>query len=318
MVRVTTPYRPPWWLRGGHLQTLVPHLIDRPAQPTTERELIVAVEPGTSVRVRLTAPERGKRGTLLLVHGLAGSGDSRGVVRTADEAVARGWTVARVDLRNCGGTAQLASTLYNAAQSDDLAAVLSELIALDLPRPMALIGFSLGGNLALRFAGRVGSAAPVAGVVAVNAPIDLAVAADHIERPWNFPYQVAFTKALCGLVEEVRAVRHVPGPPARWRDIRTVRRFDEVFTAPDGGYASADEYYADGSSAPLLAGIRVPALLLASRNDPIVPVKVFEGVRALSVRVAFTRSGGHVGYWSSGRFWAASAALDFLESLPRS
>jgi predicted alpha/beta-fold hydrolase len=145
MVRVTTPYRPPWWLRGGHLQTLVPHLIDRPAQPTTERELIVAVEPGTSVRVRLTAPERGKRGTLLLVHGLAGSGDSRGVVSTADEAVARGWTVARVDLRNCGGTAQLASTLYNAAQSDDLAAVLSELIALDLPRPMALIGFSLGG-----------------------------------------------------------------------------------------------------------------------------------------------------------------------------
>jgi predicted alpha/beta-fold hydrolase len=98
-----------------------------------------------------------------------------------------------------------------------------------------------------------------------------------------------------------------------------VRGFDDLFTAPDGGYASGAAYYAEASAGPSLSGLRRPALVLSAADDPFVPIEAFEAFRTASDRVRFAhpRAGGHCGYWSVGRprYWAGEAALSFLESV---
>jgi predicted alpha/beta-fold hydrolase len=315
----TEGYRAPRWMPGGHLQTLLPFLWpSRQAEPRSER-LIVEVEPGTSVEVLVSRPELpAPRGTLLLVHGLGGSAGSRHPVETAHAALQRGWAVARVNLRNCGGTAELASTLFNAVQSDDIGAVLRALDAHELPRPFAVLGFSLGGTLTLRYAGHAGDGNGADVVAAINAPIDLGASAAIIDRPANTVFKLAYTYALCRMLNEIREHRHVPGPPARWHQIRSIRRFDELYVVPSAGFAHPDEYYAAASAAPTLDAIRRPTLVIASRNDPLVPVETFEAQHGRNGRIRYHHpaEGGHMGYWQRrGEFWAADAALDGIEAL---
>jgi predicted alpha/beta-fold hydrolase len=310
-------FRPTPWLRGAHAQTIVPWLLPAAALRDPVHTIDVPVAAGTRVRMLVTRPNALTRGTLLAIHGLSGSAESCYMRRTAAQALARGWAVARLNLRNCGGTEALAATLYNAGQSDDADAALGALEAHALPRPYALLGFSLGGNIALRYAGLSGSACRADVVAGVNPPVDLARCIDALERSENVLYHAYFTRNLCAEVRRIRRVRPIPGPVASPRGIGGVRGFDNLFTAPDAGYSSAADYYLGASAAPVLAGLRRPAMILSSQDDPFVPVSMFEAHRAASDRLVFVhpRTGGHCGYWSADRprYWAAEAALRFFE-----
>lgn len=308
--------RPAWWLPGRHLQTMVPALVPT-ADPGAE-PLVVPVAPGNALRLAVTRPPQAARGTVILVHGLAGSESSPYMRRAAARARERGFVAVRVNLRNCGGTEALATTLYNAAQSGDADRLLEALETHRFPRPFLLCGFSLGGNLALRYAALSGTGCRADAVCGVNPPVDLAACVAAIERPGNVVYQSYFTLCLCAQIRAIRRRRAVPGPPALPWAVYGIRRFDEAFTAPDGGWADAAAYYADASAAPILATIRRPTLVLSAANDPLVPAAMFRRLGAMpdGVRLAFSPWGGHVGYWRAGRprFWAADAAIDFFES----
>ena len=310
-------FSPARWMRGPHTQTIVPSLVPARPVPGSAETFDVLVAAGTYVRLVLTHPAAPPRGTLLLIHGLGGSAESGYMRRTAVQAQARGWVVARMNLRNCGGTEAIASTLYNAGQSGDADAALLAIEARELPRPYALIGFSLGGNIAMLYAGRSGSACRADAVVGVNPPVDLVASIDVIELPRNALYHAYFTSRLCAQMRRIRRVRSVPGPQARPRAIGGVRGFDEVFTAPDAGYASSLDYYCGASGGPWLSGLRRPALILSAQDDPFVPVSMFAPHRGGSehLTLAHPRAGGHCGYWGvrQPRFWAAEAALGFLE-----
>jgi len=313
-------YRAPRWIPGGHLQTLIPAVWPSRRRAPASQRFVTEVEPGSSVEVLVSRPygDVPALGTLLVVHGLGGSADSRHPVETAREALQRGWVVARVNLRNCGGTAALASTLFNAVQSDDIGAVLADLADRGLPRPFGVLGFSLGGTLTLRYAGQSGDSCIADAVAAVNPPIDLGVSARVIDRPANLVFKLAYTYALCRMLDEIREDREVPGPPARWQQIRSVRRFDELFVVPAAGFADADEYYAAASATTILEDIRRPTLVIASRNDPVVPVEMFEVHHGRNERIHFHHpsQGGHMGYWrTQGGFWAAEAAVAGIEAM---
>lgn len=311
-------FSPSPWLRGRHLQTIVPSYLDAPEIEAREEIRLVPVAEGTAVRVRVARPPGPARGTLLLVHGMGGSASSPYMRRTARQALARGWAVVRMNMRNCGRTEALARTLYNAGQWEDVERVLEDLEAASLPRPYAAVGFSLGGNVVLLHAGRSGAGCRADAVAGVNPPVDLEACCRQIERRGNLLYQARFTRLLCEQIRRVREVRPLPGPEASaWR-IRTVRRFDRFFTAPDAGYPSAEAYYAASSAGPYLGSVLVPALVLSAADDPIVPVGMFDPHRHAAGRnlvFAHPGRGGHLGYWSSRepRFWAARAVLDFLE-----
>jgi hypothetical protein len=310
-------FRPAPWMRGPHAQTIVPSLLPAPAVLRPVETIDVPVAAGTHVRIVVTLPPTAARGTLLAIHGLSGSAESGYMRRTAVQAHARGWAVVRLNLRNCGGTEALAATLYNAGQSDDADAALLAIEAKGLPRPYVLLGFSLGGNIAMRYAGLSGSACRADAVCGVNPPVNLPVCIDAIERAGNVLYHAYFTRNLCADLRRIRRVRKVPGPKASPRKIGGVRGFDDLFTAPDAGYASAADYYRGASAAPVLSGLRRPALILSAKDDPFVPVSMFEAHRAASTFLWFAhpRAGGHCGYWGARRprFWAAEAALRFFE-----
>jgi uncharacterized protein len=310
-------FHPAIWLPGRHAQTIVPSVL--PAMPLrgAGETLDVPVAPGTAVRVVLHRPAGTPRGTLVAIHGLAGSAESRYMRRTGRWALAHGWAVARVNLRNCGGTELLAATLYNAGQSEDADAVLESLESHGWPRPYALMGFSLGGNIAVRYAGLAAAGCRADAIVGVNPPIDLTACIDALERPWNRLYHAYFTRELCRHVERIRRLRAVAGGEATPRAVGGVRGFDDLFTAPDAGYADAAAYYAAASAGPVLSGARRPTLIVSAEDDPFVPMAAFEPYRRSSAHVRFLhpRGGGHCGYWTSSRprFWAARVALEFFE-----
>jgi predicted alpha/beta-fold hydrolase len=312
-------FTPARWARGPHLQTIVPSFTPIGGPALSAELLDVDVAEGTQVRALVTHAPGGSRGTIVLIHGLGGSAQGVYMIRTARAALSRGFTVVRMNLRNCGGTERLARTLYNAGQSDDLGHVLGAIERIALPRPYAAVGFSLGGNLALRYAGLAGDASRADAVVGINPPVDLSRCIEALERPGNRAYHVYFRAKLIAQIRSIRKVREVPGPAATWRAIRGVRAFDEAFTAPDGGHASASEYYRTASAGPVLPGIRRPALILSAADDPFVPVSMFPAWNGASRHLRFFHpdTGGHCGYWSATapRYWAAEAALQFLDSL---
>jgi len=310
-------FRPAPWLPGHHLQTIVPSLWPGPAVNGAAERRVVRVSEDSSVAVDLNRPLGAAVGTLVLVHGMCGNSESAYMRRTARLALQAGWVTARVNLRNCGGTEHLSNTLYNAGQSGDLARVLEDLQAQHLPRPFATAGFSLGGNIVLLYAGRSGDACLADAVAAVNPPIELEVCARAIAAEPNRIYQAYYVLRLCRQLKRIARVRPPIGPPPVPTRIRSVRRFDEIYTAPDGGFASAEEYYARSSAAPTLSNLRRPAMILSALDDPFVPSEMFvphRGNRRL--RVIQPHRGGHCGYWQSGapRFWAAEAILGFIGS----
>lgn len=310
-------HRPPVWLPGRHLQTIVPSLVPVRLPGPAPASLDVPVAPNATVRCEIDRPEGRSTGTLLLIHGLGGSARAPYLLRLARHALARGYTSVRMNLRTCGGTEALSATLYNAGQGDDAGAVLSALDREGFPRPFVAAGFSLGGNLVTRYAGTSGAACLADAVVGINPPLDLEGCLRGIERPGNAIYQIRFVLLLCAQVTRLRRRRPVAGPSAApWR-VRTLRRFDDGFTAPDAGYATAETYYAGASAGPRLSGTRRPVLILSAANDPFVDVDTLAPFRDASPRVrwAHPREGGHCGYWQSGRprVWAAPVVLDWVD-----
>jgi predicted alpha/beta-fold hydrolase len=225
-----------------------------------------------------------------------------------------------MNLRNCGGTEALSRTLYNAGQSADFGRALTALEEARFPRPFAAVGFSLGGNIVLRYVGLEGAESQADVVAAVNPPIDLERCAQAIELPRNRTYQAHYTRGLCRQLRRIHRARGLPDSAAPLRRIRTVRQFDEDYTAPDAGFPDAAAYYATASAGPRLGGVRRSCLIISAANDPIVPPELFSphlGNPAL--RFEHPEKGGHCGYWQSGarRFWAGERMLDFFEDLRR-
>jgi predicted alpha/beta-fold hydrolase len=241
------------------------------------------------------------------------------MLATGHLAYARGFHVLRANMRGSGDGEALCARLYNAGLDTDLVAVLEHAARL-VPR-LAVVGFSLGGNLTLLAAGRRRSKLPpaVARLAAVSTPLDLAACAGALERPGNGLYQRYFMRSLLAGYRRRQARLPHLYEAGRERATRTVREFDDRITAPYGGYRDADEYYGQSSSGPWLSAIDRPTLVLNAADDPMVPVRSAlrwplpeSGV----VHREITRSGGHVGFvgqaQAPGFFWAAERVLDFV------
>jgi predicted alpha/beta-fold hydrolase len=279
------------------------------------------VDAGEGVRLLLrTTWQPGRREdhpALVIVHGLGGSDESSYSVATGLHAFAQGWHVARMNMRGCGGGEALCPLLYNAGLDTDLLAVVDEM-ARRVPR-VAVVGFSLGGNLALLMLGRRRGALPraLSAVVAVSPPVDLAACAGAIEAPGNRLYMHRFMRMLSDGYRRRHRARPDLFPAGREAGLRTVRDFDERITAPFGGYAGAADYYASASAGPWLASIDRPTLVLAARDDPMIPTASVAGwARSPTVSCELTDTGGHVGFVgrssAPGWFWAAERTLRFL------
>src|SRR5262245_52881997 len=222
-------------------------------------------------------PRPWERTTLLALHGLNGSSDAHYMRGLAAKAFAGGMNVVRLNQRNCGDTEHLSAGLFHSGLTADAAHVIDELTRVDGIRAIAVAGYSLGGNLALKLAGEYGEHAPkeLAGVAAVSPIIEISECTRALERPENWIYEWNFVRDLR---KRMRLKdRLFPGAfdVSRLNAIKTVRQFDEVITAPHFGFRSASDYYHRASAMRVIERIQVPALVITAEDDPFVPADPF-------------------------------------------
>lgn len=295
------PFEPHPLLWNGHLQTLGALLFARSRSRGSGRQHWVALEDGDQIVLHDDRPRGWHAGdrTALLIHGLAGCHQSAYMERIATKLNQRGVRTFRMDLRGCGAGARLARYPYHSGRSEDAGAALAYIARVCPDSPTTLVGFSLGGNIALKLLGELGGEGMgnLDNAIAVSPPADLAACVAAIRRPANRLYEQQFVALLVRLVRQRRGL--VPDAPTveftRWP--RSLPEFDDVFTGPVCGFGTAENYYRRCSSAPLVSRIRIPTVILAARDDPMVPAEVLEGLRlSSSVRLRLTRHGGHLGY----------------------
>jgi predicted alpha/beta-fold hydrolase len=319
-------FQPHPLLRNPHAQTVAYTFWPRrfPRLPRSiPREF--ETEPGTRIRGQCHWQSRPReRPTLVLVHGLEGSSESRYMLGIAECAFAAGWNAVRLNQRNCGGTESFTPTLYNSGLSGDYRAVLTELIERDSLLEIFFAGYSMGGNLVLKMAGELAGGAPrqLRGIAAVCPALELAQCVDAVGLPSNFVYQGHFVRGLKDRMR--RKAKLFPGkfdlgPMAR---VRTLREFDDVITATYCGFRDASDYYARSSALQVAGKIRVPTLVLTAQDDPFVPFESFSDpaiAKNSYIRLIAPVHGGHCAFISpyrgEGRFWAEARVMEFFKEL---
>ena len=321
------PYRPPRPLRNGHVQTVLPTLFRRVGGVAYRRERL-ELDDGDFLDLDWTGPAGSAR-VAVVAHGLEGSAD-RAYVRGMSRALARrGWAVCAWNLRGCSGEPNRLARTYHSGVSDDLDAVVRRV--LDRPAPGApagrggaaavgLVGFSLGGNVTLKWLGEQGGAVDgrVVGAVGVSVPVDLGSSAATMEHWSRRVYMARFLRSLGAKVED-KAARHAGVPdPAPVRRMRTFAEFDGHVTAPLHGFESADDYWARSSSKPLLDRVAVPTLLVQALDDPFLSAACYphaEADRNPRLTLLTPRYGGHVGFVRrGGEYWSETVAGQFLDA----
>ncbi len=259
--------------------------------------------------------------TLVTLHGLEGSSDSHYMLGIADKGVRQGFNVIRLNQRNCGGTEHLSEGLYHSGLTADVVAVLTELAEVDGLPSIAVAGYSLGGNLALRMAGLFGDGPPawLKAVCAVSPTLELGACIQAIERFRNRLYERDFMRSLRARIR-LKAEQH----PEQYditglERIRRIRAFDDRYTAPHYGFKDAADYYYRAASMRVVDQIRVPTLIITAEDDPFIPVDPFRDPKVTGnphIVLRITRYGGHCGYIERARdgydgYWAERAIVEF-------
>lgn len=328
-VREAISFNAPFWLRNGHCMTVVPKFWPRGNglhQLPVERRLFT-VAPHTKILGychwqydRLTAP------TLLLLHGLEGSSESHYMVGLTIKGWNTGFNVVRLNQRTCGGSEALSATLYNSGLSEDFRTIVQELTAVDRLDQLWFVAYSMGGNVVLKMAGEVGSMLPsLRGLMVVSPNIDPTRCVQALERPSNRLYHDHFVKGL-----KARLRRKAALSPDRWdtsalTHIRTIRAFDDTYTAPDGGYRDVADYYNRSGARHVLGGITIPTVIFTAEDDPFIPASMFATPTIThnpNITMVMPRYGGHCGFFQTrrpeeDRFWVENRIIERLSAQSR-
>ncbi len=300
-------------VRNPHVLTIAgnfwPRNYDYSAFPKLRR--LVRTDPDTQVLVETQHPVGTPVGHVVLLHGLEGSGESGYMKSMAWDSLHAGLSAHRFHMRTCGGTEHLCNTLYHAGLTSDLRAFLIQLRERD-NLPIFLVGFSLGGNVALKLAGELGETDLIQAVCAVSTPIDLAACTRRVGQPDNSIYEKRFVRRM---KERMAATgRYTAAELAHYRSIWEI---DDCLTAPSFGFEGAEHYYETQSARNFLHAIRVPTLLIQAKDDSYIPFEVYSHPAIAAnpqVKLIATEYGGHLGFLSrrSPRFWVDGVMLDFI------
>ena len=317
------------WLRNGHLMTIYAwarprHFADLPAP----EERLFQVTDDTQVLAHcFWQREPHLHPLLLALHGLEGSSSAHYMRGLAAKGWRAGFSVVLLNQRNCGDTEHLGPGLYHSGLTDDAGYVIREVVRTHRIDRIVVAGYSLGGNLALKLAGDYGAAPPpqLSGVCAVSPVMDLGRCVDALERGSNFIYEWNFVRGLRARMR--RKDRCHPGrfDLAPLGAIRSVRAFDDRYTAPFFGFNGAADYYHRASALRVVDRIAVPALIITSADDPFVPPEPFSDPAVTSnpnVRVELSDHGGHCAFVTepgagSDGYWAEDRIIEFASGIVR-
>ena len=307
---------PAWWLRGPHRQTIFPSLCRRRISPSLKRERIELPD-GDFIDLDWSGKTSGT--VVLVVHGLEGSLESHyigGLLTTLAEA---GYNAGLMYLRNCSEEQNRLARSYHSGESGDLDFVVQHILKKFPGQPLVVIGFSLGGNILLKWLGEQKDSSPLHSAIAISVPFDLNSAALNLEKGLSRIYQRHLLDKLRNSVRK-KAARHPPPVPVEnLHELQTFRQFDDQITAPLHGFRDVDDYYTQSSSKQFLKDIRTPTLVIQAEDDPFLPADALpvDSELSPSVTLELSSRGGHVGFISGAnplkpQYWLEQRILQFL------
>lgn len=288
-------FAPAWWLSSPHLQTLWQPLFRRGPRPPLRRQRLELPD-GDFLDLDWTGPLQGP--TVLALHGLEGSVRSPYIRGLLQVLAARGWRAVLMHFRGCSGEPNRAARWYHSGETTDLSTVVHWLRAHDPHTPLAVVGYSLGGNVLLKWLGEWGARAPISAAVAVSVPFVLSAAAERLEAGFSRVYQWWLLRQLRASTLRKFSARPAPIDLSGIDAWRTFREFDDRVTAPLHGFRDVEDYYRRSSSRSYLGRIRVPTLILHACDDPFIDQRAIPTTSELSATTTLEVSahGGHVGF----------------------
>jgi len=313
-----SPYRPPVWLRNGHIQSVWQTLFRNVSMPAPETAVIATPDDD---ELHLDWYRQGSERLAIISHGLEGHSRRPYVLGLARALMADGWDVLAWNFRSCGGVMNHQPRFYHSGATEDLHAVVSHALAGSYNN-VFLSGFSMGGNLTLLYLAQQSEQidSRISGAVTYSVPADLAGSADMLALPSRKIYMQRFLRDLHGKMQE--KAERFPGliDVSGFEKIRNFHQFDNRYTAPLHGFKDAHDYWANCSALFRLKDIRVPALMVNAADDPFLSPQCFPESRKIlgaHVKVEVPKWGGHVGFVEHARdgyYWSERRALDFVRS----
>jgi predicted alpha/beta-fold hydrolase len=318
-------YRPAWWVRGGHAQTLWGKFFRPKLDIPTQRERWETPDGDFVDLYRLAGLPGAPR--LLFLHGLEGTIRSHYIAGYFNEAKRRGWAADLMIFRSCSDEMNHTPRFYHSGDTNDLEFVLDRIIAETPEGPIVVAGVSLGGNVLLKFLGERANSLParVRGAAVVSVPYDLEAGCRYIMRGGAKIYDRHFMKSLRR--KALEKLEQYPDLFDRRRldAARTIYEFDDAVTAPVHGFADAHDYYSQSSALGFLSRITLPTFLLSAFDDPFLPPAILDRVREIArdnphLQLEFTEHGGHVGFVygkfpGAARYYAEWRVCQFLSSV---
>lgn len=314
MPLLNSSYRAPAYLPGGHLQTIHPAIFRRAPLVTTRRERL---ELPDGDFLDLDWATQGRDRLAILSHGLEASSKAPYIQGMAAALQRHGWDVLAWNYRGCGGEPNRLLPFYHSGASDDLHQVILHALAVHPAERIDLVGFSLGGNMTLKYLGERPAHPRLHRAVAFSVPCDLACSSERLARRSNKLYMDRFLRCL-----RRKLVAKRPRFPHQIDlegvgEVRNFRQFDDRFTAPLHGFKDAEDYWARASSKPFLPRIGVPVLLVNATNDPFLGPSCFPRAEAEAsdyFHLEIPADGGHVGFsMPRGEYWSEQRATEFLD-----
>lgn len=311
----SSPYKRPRLLFNRHLETIVPG-IARKVKGLPDFE-----------RIRISTPDddfldfdwyKAESDKLIILsHGLEGDSHRPYIEGMVKQFHREGWQVIAWNYRGCSGEMNNKPRFYHSGATQDLATMVDFALTLDIPN-ISLGGFSLGGNLTLKYLGESKRDARIRSAFAFSVPIDLKGCCHEIDKPHNFLYCNRFLKSLKAKGKAKND--KLPGSVdvEQLMKVENMYQFDNTVTAPLHGFDSADDYYAKCSARNFIEGIEIPTLLVNALNDPFLSKSCFEQTKfesSKNVYFEMPKFGGHVGFSSSGAggtYWSEKRAFDFI------
>lgn len=313
-----TPFHPPAYLANPHLQTIIPKFI-RQTKPNYHRELRLDSTGTTNVAydfVYANGSPNPDKPLAMMFHGLEGGSDSHYAIAFANYAKKHGWDSVIVHYRGCGGVANTAQPDYNAGDVTEAKYVLQQLS--QQYSTIFATGVSLGGNLLAKYMGDMGETALCQGACVISAPVDLTTSAIAMHK---FVAKRIYTPYLLKpLLKKAFAKVDDPELIQSLKKIKTIDRFDDLYTAPRHGYGTGADYYRKASALPLLKDIQKPTLIITAKDDPFLGILANSNDISANVRLLYSEHGGHVGFIrSNGRKldidWLPETTFKFFQSL---
>ena len=311
-------YHPPKWLVNGHFDTIYPALF-RKVKPIKTPESHIIDTPDNDV-FDLDYYNSNSNRTVIISHGLEGNNKRPYVLGMVNAFISDGWNAIAWNYRGCNGTPNKTIKSYHSGFTEDLKEVIKFAKSDDGISALALVGFSLGGNMTLKYLSESEVEANVLAGVGISVPLDLHGACIQISSPSNKIYARRFLKSLKRKMRE-KSKMFTNINTESLSQIKDLKTFDDFYTAPLHGFKDALDYYNSCSSIKILDRIKSPALIINALNDPFLPESCYPKEKFINnpqIYFEFPKRGGHVGFYAKNRegiYWSEKRTLEFVHSV---